>query len=442
MSPKNSSAKNQSDEGQNVPSTHMSDMSEATKRTRLFGEIGVALRNHDFRLLFTGQLVSNVGDAFYWIAVPWFILNSGGGAQGLGFALTAYGAPRIVTILLGGPLSDRLHPRRLMLLSDVARLILTGILAVLFSQGHPTLWILYALLALLGGFTGLFTPAAWSITPHILSSDALQAGNAINTSSMQIATFVGSALAGIIVSRFHPGIALALDSLSFIVSALTLAFMRTTHHVPKEQTLETQEVPPAMQTPTTFWQFLRTARHLQILLIMIPFMNLGTGAALEVALPIFTRDFLRAGAFGYGLIIGTFSVGALLGALGAGTLGKLPHRGIVFQIIFIVQAFVMALVPFLGSVLAASLAMLVAGLMNGLGNVISTTLIQQTLPRHLMGRIMGALAFTNYGFYPLSVAAGGILVAHYGPTLSFLLNGALIAIPCILGLFSSELRRL
>ena len=439
MPSKNSSTKNQINAVQNAPSSHEP---QTTKRVWLPGEIGVPFRNRNFRLLFSGQLISNIGDAFYLVALPWFILNSGGGAQGLGFALTAYGVPRIVTILLGGPLSDRLHPRRVMLLSDVARLLLTGILAVVMLQRHPAFWILYTLLALVGGFSGLFTPAVWSITPYILSNDVLQAGNAIRTSSMQIATFIGSALAGIIVSRFQPGIALALDSLSFAVSALTLAFMHNTDYISKEQTSETQEGTLAIQIPVTFWQLLRTARHLQILLVMVTFMNLGGGAALEVGLPVFTHDFLKAGAFGYSIIVATFSVGALVGALGAGALGKLPRRGIAFSIIFTIQAFAMTLVPFLSSVLAASVAMLVAGLMNGSGNVTSMTLIQQTLPRHLMGRIMGAFAFTNFGFYPLSVALGGILVAHYGSVLAFLLNGALISVPCILSLFSSEFRKL
>ncbi len=438
---KSSSPKEQTDTIQSSSSHYLSSTTQQMWPI-ILGGIVVPLRNRNFSLLFSGQLISNIGDAFYWVALPWFILSSGGGAQGLGFALTAYGVPRVVTILLGGALSDRLHPRRVMLLSDVARLLLTCILAALLLQGHLALWLLYTLLALLGGFAGLFTPAAWSITPHILTDDDLQAGNAIRTSSMQIATFIGSALAGIVVSRFHPGVALALDSLSFVVSALTLAFMHDTSSVSTEQTIERENASPTTQTQATFWQLLRASRYLQILLVMVTFMNLGGGAAIEVALPVFTRNFLQAGAFGYGLIVATFSVGALFGALVAGMLGKIPHRGILFLIIFIIQACAMTLVPFLSSVLAASLAMLVAGLMNGSGNVTSTTVMQQSLPRHLMGRIMSALAFTNFGFYPLSVALGGILVAHYGPILVFLLNGALIAGPCIFGLCSSEFRRL
>jgi hypothetical protein len=86
--------------------------------------------------------------------------------------------------------------------------------------------------------------------------------------------------------------------------------------------------------------------------------------------------------------------------------------------------------------------MLIAGVLNGLGNVTGVTVMQQALPRHLMGRIMGALALTNFGFYPLSVALGGTLVARYGPIIVFLLSGMLLLIPSIYGLFQREFREL
>lgn len=401
------------------------------------------LHNRNYTLLFSGQLISNIGDAFYWVALPWFMLSSGGGPQALGLALTFYGIPRVGSLLLGGPLSDRLQPRRAMLLSDIARVFLSGTLAILMLQGHPAPWLLYTVLALMGFFAGLFTPAAWSITPYILSNDNLQAGNAITTSSQQVALFIGSALAGVIVSHFQPGIAVAIDALSFVVSAITLGAMRARkERLPQEQPSESKTSISPKQVPTTFWQLLRTSRYLQVLLVMTTFMNFGAGAALEVGLPVFVHDALRAGAGGYGLVLSAFSVGALLGALAAGAFGKLPHRALVSLICFIVEAFAMTLVPFLSNVQTAACAMLIAGILNGLGNVLGVTVMQQALPRHLLGRVMGALALTNFGFYPLSVALGGILVAHYSPLFVFLLNGMLLLIPCIFGLFQREFREL
>jgi MFS family permease len=437
-----SPAKNSDSPAQVSSSDHSPEQTKHGWLTTIFGILS-PLHNRNYSLLFSGQLISNIGDAFYWVALPWFMLSSGGGAQALGLALTFYGIPRVGSLLLGGPLSDHLKPGRVMLLSDIARIFLSGALTVLMLQGHPASWLLYTALALMGFFAGLFTPAAWSITPYILSDNDLQAGNAIITSSQQIALFIGSALAGVIVSHFQPGIAVAIDALSFIVSAITLGIMHDNKEsLWQEQSSESEELTPTKDAPLTFWQLLRTSRYLQVLLVMTTFMNLGGGAALEVGLPVFIHDALRAGATGYGIVLSAFSVGALIGALLAGVLGKMPHRAVISLICFIVEAFAMTLVPFLGNVIAIACAMLIAGVLNGIGNVTGVTVMQQALPRHLMGRIMGALALTNYGFYPLSVALGGILVAHYGPICVFLLSGSLLMLPCVYGLFQHEFREL
>lgn len=413
------------------------------------------LRNRNYSLLFGGQLISNVGDAFYWVALPWFMLSSGGGAQALGIVLAAYGVPRIGTILLGGSLADRWRPRKVMLLADVMRAFLVGVLALLAIKPHPSLWLLCIVLALLGSFAGLFLPAAWSITPDVLSDDDLQAGNALSTSSLQIATFVGSGVAGAVLGILQAAGTLAIDALTFIVSAVTLAAMHQGQRSVATQGQETAEGQPdseavrkiaegadSTQSPQTFRQLLHTSRYLRIILTLIVFMNLAGGATFDVALPAFVHNQLKAPASGYGFIVAALAIGSLVGALIAGGLGKIRHRYIIALVFFIVEAAILALIPFLTSIAAVAVAMIMAGLMNGLGNVIAVTITQQVLPRHLMGRIMSAFAFTNFGFYPLSVAVGGFVVAHYGSLPVFLLGSALLAIPAAVGVFQHEFRNL
>lgn len=405
-------------------------------RLRSFNGILAPLRRRNYRLLVGGQLVSNIGDEFYLVALPWFLLNSGGGAQALGLVLAAYGIPRVGSLMLGGPLSDRLGPRNVMLLSDCVRLIVMSLFAfvVLF---HPAVWLLCALAACNGAFTGMFTPAAWSITAALLPDNELQAGNALNAGARNGAGIVGSSVAGVVVSVFQPAVAFVVDALSFVVSAVTLALMHGPQAVLVQHTQRETSSGPTMpgeteQTgPMTFWQLWRTSRFLRTMLTRVTFMNLGSGATFGVALPVFAHDALRSGASGYGFILTAFAVGAFLGAVWAGTLGNMPSRYTKGLVFFIMQAAITMLIPFLSSVVAVSLAMFVAGVMNGLGNVTGTTIMQQVLPRPLMGRIMGALALTNFGFYPLSVALGGVVVALYGPLFLFLLDGALIMVPCV-----------
>src|SRR5579862_7579611 len=188
------------------------------------------LRSRDYRLLFGGQLISVIGDNFYAVALPWLIFANGGTARDLGIVLTAYSLPRVVTVLLGGWLSDRLRPRLVMLGADSARMLLMASLGALALWSRPPLWQLCAILAAQGVFSGLFIPASWAITPDVLPDEALQAGNSLTFSWGQLANLAGPGVAGIVVARFGSAIALLADALTFAVSTLTLSAIQSKHN--------------------------------------------------------------------------------------------------------------------------------------------------------------------------------------------------------------------
>src|SRR2546423_223695 len=174
----------------------------------------------NFNLLFSGQTVSIIGDALYMVALPWLILTTGGSAEVLGIVLAAYGIPRAGSMLVVGWLSDRLRPRRLMLIADSARLLLVGLLAALALGGHPTVFQLCVIAVPLGVFAGAFLPASMSILPDTLGNEDLQAGNGLMMSSMQGANLVGSALAGVVVATFIAGAGLAIDAATLLPSGI------------------------------------------------------------------------------------------------------------------------------------------------------------------------------------------------------------------------------
>jgi MFS family permease len=443
-----------SDEGSYAPAVvNASTRSSGGPRRRFTGLL-VPLRRRNFRLLFSGQLISVIGDQFFAVALPWFLLSSGGGPQDLGFVLAVYGVPRVVTIALGGALSDRLRPRRVMLLADGARTFLVGGLAVLALLSRPPLWQLCALAAPLGAFTGLFLPASWSITPDVLPEAELQAGNALEVAWTQTAILLGPGLGGLIVARFSPGVALALDAGSFVISAFTLARMtvgsagRAGGAAASPSAVgasHSADAPAAVgERPSTFWGLLRRSRLLQWILVISTCTNFAFGGLVfGVALPALAKGPLAAGATGYGFMLAAFGAGALVGGVGAGLTGSLPHRGILVLVLFLIMSGAMMLIPGAGALagvpgVAADLALM--GVANGLGNVSYVTALQQRFPRHLLGRIMGALALTNYGLYPLSVAVAGVAVGHYGPGWVILWGGAVTSLAVVAALCSPEMR--
>jgi MFS family permease len=416
-------------------------------------EIFAPLRFRDFRFLFIGQMVSTIGDMFYAVALPWLMLSTGHTAQELGIVLAAYGVPRVCTLLLGGVLSDRISPRLVMLLSDVMRALLVGLMGVFVVLGYVDVWRLSIVAAALGIFSGLFLPAYYAITPEILPDEALQAGNALNTTTLQLALFLGAGLAGAVVSRFQPGVALFVDACTFVASALTLIRIRIRggwtlsrpgnagngepHPLPEALTGE-----PRFAPDITFWQLIRTWRLLQVALLVVVFGNFLFNGMFEVALPTLAHNQLAAGAGGYGILLAAFGAGSLIGGLGAGALGRIAHRGIFLLVLIMALACWYSLVPFAGGLIGALLLIACAGLTNGLLTVLAFTILQQQAPRHLLGRLMALLLFASLGLYPFSVALAGVLTARFGPVLLFPLSGAMMLVAAIFGWTQREIRTL
>lgn len=406
----------------------------------------------NFRLLFSGQAISGFGDAFYVVALPWLILSNGGNGQDLGIVLAAYGVPRIGTLLLGGWLSDRLRPYRVMLLADIVRVILIGILSALALRGYPPVWQLCAIAVPLGASTGLFFPAYFAVIPEVLPDKDIQSGNALNSIFDGFASLVGPGIAGVVVNLFQPGIALLVDTASFMVSVITLAAIRKqpVSEQAEQKSIKTQATENAtpadasavQKSQQTFLQFLLHSRLFQIMLLVLSVANATGGAIFAVALPVFAHDALAKDASSYGLLLGAFSTGALLGGLGSGKLGNIKHRGIMILLLWVGQAVAIISIPLISNDITGVLLLGAMGVCNGLSNVTFRTSIQQSFPRHLLGRIMGVVMFTEYGLYPLSVTLGGFVVTHYGYVLIFALGGCVNLLAVIFGLFQHELREL
>ncbi len=400
----------------------------------------------DYRLLFIGQLISSIGNTFYSVALPWYMLTQGGGPINLGLVLTAYGVPLGVTTLLGGWLSDKLRARRVMLIADAACAVVTGGLAWATFGAHSPLWLIAALTAAMGAFEGLFAPASQAIAPDLLPESQLQAANGLVYAMMRLAQLVGPSLAGFVVARATASDGFAIDAATFVASVITLIFIRNgalhasapDASAPAEAGLDTS-VPPAHDS---LWRFALATPFFMVLLLVILVGNLFNGAVMEVAIPALAQGPLHAGAQGYGFILTGWGAGALLGALLASALGSRVNRGYQSILFFTAQIPFIVGIAFSVNTLMAVGCMGAFGLLNSLGNVSFLTLFQRRLPRNLLGRIMGVFTFCNFATLPLSVAVGGFATARFGAS-PVIVAGALIQLAAmVIALASRDLRNL
>jgi MFS family permease len=395
------------------------------------------LRQRGFRLLTIGQVTSNVGDACYAVALPWYVLAAHGGVLLLGTVLAAYGVPRTALIAVGGYASDRWRPQTVMLATDVVRALALAALAVTAATGPARAVVLVPLAVVIGAGEGLFLPGSFSIIPTLLSGDDLQAGNALASSGTQLATLAGPVVGGALILLAGPSLAFGLDAVTFAVSAVTLAALAVPAARGARPTraarAETDPVTPAGPAPS-LGRLLRSERVLPIILLVNLAANFGLGGESEVALPALVHGPLHAGASGYGAVLAAFGAGALLGTIVAGPLGRLRRPAVVGSLAFLAEAACLAVTPYVGATAAVAAAMAGLGLLNGFGNVLTITAFQRWAPPSALGRLSGLLMLTSFGVFPISVALAAVVVRHWGPTPFFLLAAVTLAVAILAGL--------
>src|SRR5438034_8066968 len=184
-----------------------------------------ALRHRDFRLLWSGQAVSLLGDMAFMTAIGWKAFTLVGSSR-LGVVLLCFAAGELATLLVGGALADRYERRRMMIVSDVWRFLAVGALAAVDATGHLTFPILVALAIVVGLGDGFFYPAVGGIVPLVVEQPALPSANSLMGVARWGSFIVGPALAASLYSATGSAVVFALDAASFVASAALLWFVR------------------------------------------------------------------------------------------------------------------------------------------------------------------------------------------------------------------------
>ena len=386
----------------------------ATATASLKSPMARVMSLRDFRLLFAGTGTSLLGDQFALIATPWLVLQLTGDPVALGLVLALEGVPRAVFMLLGGAISDRISPQRMMLVSDIIRLGLTALMAVIVFSGSVQLWMLYAFGLGFGVVAGFAVPAENSIVPMIVGRDDLQAGNSIMMGITQLVGFLGPTAAGILIGSYAEsiyGVALAylFDAVSFAVSAFCLWQI----HLGSGNELEEISAKEALwDSVLSGMKYLWSNLPMRLMFIVLTMVNFLLLGPLLVGIPVLADRKLAEGAVAFGILMSAFSGGNLLGFIVAGSLPRPSGLGFRVLIISLLASFgmVIALLGFISSTWVDFALLFMLGMGNGYIAIILFTWIQTETPKEMLGRIMSIIMFSNMGLVPVSQAISGVAI--------------------------------
>ena len=388
------------------------------------------LRLRDFRLLFTGETISLIGDQFHFVALAWLALELTGSGLVLGSVLLVAGLPRMVLVLVGGALADRISPRSVMLVSNGLRTGVVALLAVLVISERVELWMLYPFALFFGAVDAFFWPAQGTIVPMLVDEDDLPAANGLTQGSQQLTGLIGPALAGLFVAAVGTGWAFGLDAASFAVAALAIYLI-----VGGRRPASTGEAEPGLlRTIGAGVGYAWRDPAIRSLLLISAAANFALSGPITVGLAWMANSRFDAGASGFGFMLAAFGAGALAGAIVAGSLGRVRELGWVTLGVSAAIAVGLALIGIAPSVLTVMVIAAAVGIGIGFVNVRIVAWLQARTPQAMIGRVMSLAMMGGVIMSPISLALAGLLVDLGFATPMFVGAGALVVVTTVAGI--------
>jgi MFS family permease len=388
--------------------------------------------SRDFRLLWTGELVSETGSQIALVAIYVQVFALTGSVAAVGLVGLVQLVPLAFAALLGGPVIDAHDRRRLLLIGQCGQAAGSALLLLGALAGHPPLALVYAGAAVVAGFGGFSLSVRSSMTPNLVPNAQLSAALSLNQVMWNTSLIVGPAVGGIVIAQAGFSWAYGIDVATFAATIVACLLMRpqvpSGRPVDEEREAEAGALSRGWQDITEGFRFLRGRRVLQsTFYVDLIAMIFGMPRAL---FPVLAMTQFGAGPEIVGVLFSAVSVGALLGALSAGWVSRIRRQGLA--VLWAVVVWGLGIVGFglSGDSLPLAVSCLaVAGAADVVSAVFRSTILQTTVPDNLRGRMSAVHILVVVGGPRVGDVEAGLVAALTTPTIAVLTGG----LACIIG---------
>ncbi|MBI2906067.1 MAG: MFS transporter [Chloroflexi bacterium] len=388
-----------------------------------------SLGHRNFRLLWSGTLISSSGDWMDQIAFNWLVYQLTGSAIALGIVNLCRMGPVLIFTLVGGVIADRMERRRLMFVTQTVAMLLALLLAVLVSTNLVQFWMVIAI-AIGRGVTMSFNqPARQSLISDLVPPSSLMNAIALNSATLNLTRVMGPAIGGTLIATTGVAGAFYLNAASFLAVLYCLALMQFPARRPRVSGSIAADLfggirylagQPALRT-----------------LVLLALLPMVFGMPYMTMLTVFASDVLKVGGGGLGLLTASSGVGAMSGALFIASSARHEGRG-RFMLSALV-AFGASLVVFSLShwVWLSFLALISVGFTQQAYMSTNNTLIQTYVDKDYRGRVLSTL-FLNRGMVPLGATLAGFGAEFVGVQI---VTGGMAAVLVIVALVAGKVAR-
>ena len=385
-------------------------------RTSRFHEMFRSLKYRNFKLFFSGQLISLIGTWMDNIAEAWLVYRLTGSSLLLGTVAFAGQIPVFLLAPIGGMVADRCSRRKIVITTQILSMILAGALAFLTLTKRVTVLEVIVLAAMTGIVNAFDIPARQAFLVEMVGREDLMNAIALNSSMFNGARVIGPSIAGILVATIGEGWCFFANSVSYIAVITGLLMMR----------IERKDRPKQIASPFEHiaegFRFVRETAPIRAILLLLGLVSL-VAMPYVVLMPVFAAKILHGNAKTLGILMGATGIGALAGALVLAT--RTNVKGLGKWIATACICFGATLILFSASRwrLLSAFLLVPVGCSMMVQMASSNTLIQSMVPDRLRGRTMAVYSMMFMGMAPMGALLSGTLAEHVGAPWTVALGG-------------------
>lgn len=364
------------------------------------------LRHRNFRLLWSGLVVSQTGSWMQFIALGYLIDQLTRAPVYLGLLGLSQAIPRMLFAFVGGVAADRFDRRRVLLITNILLMGSATLLALLAATGRIAVWHIL----LIGGFNSLAmsfdVPARQSLVPVLVDEGELMPAVSLNSMAHNGSGIFGPSLGGVVIALVGAAGCFVVNALSYI--AVVVALLR-------------MDLPPAAaRRAASFREDVREGLdlilhhpYLRALLAVVAVLSFF-GRPYVRLMPAYAREVLQVGPTGLGVLQAAPAVGTILAVVVVGLIAATPRRGRLMLTAAVATALLVAVFGLTRQFPVAVVVLVAVGLAQAVAQAAANTLVQTGVAPHQRGRMMGVWSMVVFGMFALGTLPFGALAGVIG----------------------------
>ena len=408
-------------------------MDKNTKKKFNFSFILRALKYRNYRLFFSGQLVSLIGTWMQQIALSWLVYRMTNSALMLGLVGFVGQIPTFLFSPFAGVLVDRFNKHKILIFTQTCAMMQAFIIVILISTGSISVFYILLLNAFLGIVNSFDAPTRQSFVVEMIENKE-DLGNAIALNSMMFnsARLIGPSIAGLLIAAVGESMCFLVNGFSYIAVIIALLLMKINY---KKAVHKQKQI---FQELKDGWNYTLNFKPIKYLLLLLSLVSL-MGTPYVVLMPVFAKETLHGGPHTLGFLVGSIGVGAFFGGMFLASrknvigLGKIIMRAAFFFGVTLI------LFSFSKNLFLSMVLLFIAGFAMMIQMASSNTIIQTIVEDSKRGRVMSFYTMSFMGTMPIGSLLAGFIASKIGSANTVIIGG----ICCIIGslLFATKFQK-